>query len=202
MTSTPKKNTHITSQSVSDHQTANESFEHVKLPTWLNRGLVLSLAYVFEAWWDTVKNWLSEPLRQINPDTCTLGMLNLIASSRNVERFAGEPEGLYRLRVKFAHINAVDAGSVAGIKRIFFRLGVGYVEVRERVDGRDWDMIILELSDAQLSGNQPLLELLLRKYGRTCRRYEFNVISSVELGLSISHFDHDWYFDTTNLGDE
>lgn len=165
------------------------------LPVWLNRGTAKQLAEFLHTWWETVETWVQMPLGQIDPDTCTLGLLNLLAWGRNVKRFAGEPESLYRLRVKYAFINAVDAGSVAGIKRIFERLGVGYVEVLERQPGKDWDVIILELSDALLSQNQALLKLLLAKYGRTCRRYEFNIISPVGLGISGHEFDHTWYYD-------
>jgi len=167
----------------------------LKLPIWLNRGKARQLAEFLHTWWLQVETWVQMPLAQIDPDTCTLGLLNLLAWGRNIQRFAGEPESLYRLRVKHAFINAVDAGSVAGIKRIFERLGVGYVEVRERQPDKDWDVIILELSDAQLSQNGDLLKLLMQKYGRTCRRYEFDIITPVGLGISGHEFDHTWYYD-------
>lgn len=165
------------------------------LPPWLNRGGAKQLADFLQVWWAQVTTWLSAPLTQIDPATCTLGVLHLIAGGRNVTRFSGEPESLYRLRVTHAFINAKDAGSVAGIKRIFERLGIGYVEVLERQKNKDWDVIILQLSDAQLSQNQDLLKLLLTKYGRTCRRYEFNIISPIGVGISAKEFNHVWYFD-------
>lgn len=167
----------------------------LELPLWLNRGTVKALAEFLHQWWLQVEDWVATPLTQIDPDTCTLGMLDILAWGRNVKRFAGEPESLYRLRVKHAFANAVDAGSVAGIQRIFDRLGVGYVEVLERQPAKDWDVIILQLSDAQLSQNQALLKRLLEKYGRTCRRYEFNIITPVELGISAHEFEHTWYYD-------
>lgn len=168
------------------------------LPVWLYGERVKKLTAFFQQWWALVETWLQIPLQQIDPDTCTLGMLNLLAWGRNVERFTDEPESLYRLRVKYAFVNSVDAGSVAGIKRIFERLGVGYVEVLERQPSKDWDVVILEMSDAQLSQNQALLTLLLTKYGRTCRRYEFNTISPVELGISAHEFNHAWYYHTAD----
>ena len=161
----------------------------LNLPVWLNRGQAKAIAELLQVWWLKVEGWLGAPLLQIDPDTCTLGALDLIADSRNVKRFIGEPESLYRLRVKHAFINAKDAGSVAGIKRIFERLGIGYVEVLERQPDKDWDVIILQLSNAQLSGNQALLKLLLTKYGRTCRRYEFNGIVSTKVGISAHLFN-------------
>lgn len=168
----------------------------ILLPTWLNRGTVKKIAEALLLWWNQVKTWLSIPLEQINPDTCTVGFLNLIAYARNIERFPEEPEHLYRLRVKYAHVNAIDAGSVAGIKRIFHRLGIGDVQVHERTPGRDWDVIVVQLSDANLSENQTLLTYLLTKYGRTCRRYEFNLVSEAFLGVSLHEFGHQWVFDS------
>lgn len=167
----------------------------LELPIWLNRGKVKQLAEFLQQWWLKVEGWLQLPLQQLDPETSTLGILHLLAWGRNVTQIPGEPESLYRLRVKHAFINAVDAGSVAGIQRIFERLGVGYVEVLERQAGKDWDVITLQLSDAQLSQNQALLSRLLEKYGRTCRRYEFGIITPIEVGISGHEFDHAWYYD-------
>ncbi|WP_241000450.1 phage tail protein, partial [Pseudomonas viridiflava] len=111
-------------------------------------------------------------LLQMDADTCHLTVLDLLAWQRDITRFKGEPEGLYRLRVKYAFINSVDAGSTAGLKRILERLGVGYVEIQERMPERDWDVVLLTLSDSQLSENPDLLRVLIRQYGRTCRRYD------------------------------
>ncbi|MGH1373782.1 MAG: phage tail protein [Cellvibrionaceae bacterium] len=162
---------------------------NLKLPVWLKGPRVTEITQFLQSWWALVEGWLAEPLKQIDPDTCSPGILDLIAAGRNVKRFEGEPLALYRLRVKYAFVNAVDAGSVAGLQRIFVRLGIGYVEVLERQAGKDWDVIILQLSNAQLSGNQELLKLLLTKYGRTCRRYEFNGIVSTKVGLSAHLFN-------------
>lgn len=79
--------------------------------------------------------------------------------------------------MKFAFINAVDAGSTAGLKRILQRLGVGYVEINERLPDRDWDVVLLRLSDSQLSQNPELMRVLIQQYGRTCRRYDFVTIT-------------------------
>ncbi|GLS26153.1 phage tail protein [Marinibactrum halimedae] len=166
----------------------------ITLPVWANRGEIKKLKLVFEQWWSKVEGWLALPLAQINPDTCGLIALNLLAWQRGITRMLDEPESLYRRRVKFAFVNAKDAGSVAGIQRIFERLGIGYVEVTERAPGKDWDVIILQLSDGQLSQNQNLLRLLLRTYGRTCRRYEFNLIQPVSLGVSAESIPHTFYY--------
>ena len=118
-------------------------------------------------------------------------MLDLLAWQRDISRFKDEPESLYRLRVKFAFINAVDAGSTAGLKRILQRLGVGYVEIDERLPDRDWDVVLLRLSDSQLSQNPELMRVLIQQYGRTCRRYDFVTITPVSLRIVAVDFNDD-----------
>lgn len=165
------------------------------LPVWLNRGTAKTLAVFLHTWWQCVEKWMREPLTQIDPDNCTINSLDLLAAGRDIVRFNGEPERLYRLRVKYAFINAKDAGSVAGLQRIFDRLGVGYVEVLERRPNKDWDVIILRISDTQLSNNQVLLKRLIEKYGRTCRRYEFETIANLSLGIAVEEFNNRWFYD-------
>ena len=131
------------------------------------------------------------PLLQMDADTCHLTVLDLLAWQRDISRFKDEPESLYRLRVKFAFINAVDAGSTAGLKRILQRLGVGYVEIDERMPDRDWDVVLLRLSDSQLSQNPELMRVLIQQYGRTCRRYDFVTITPVSLRIVAVDFNDD-----------
>lgn len=162
----------------------------LKLPTWLQGTVATRLKKAATTWWAQVETWLNFPLQQMDVETCTLGILNLIAWQRDIQRFDGEPEWLYRLRVKYAYANAKDAGSVAGIKRIFERLGVGYVEVEERRPGEDWDVIYLHLADTQLSQNPELLRVLMRMYGRTCRRYQFETLTSLPVQIRSFEFNH------------
>ncbi|SMD00505.1 Phage tail protein (Tail_P2_I) [Pseudomonas sp. URIL14HWK12:I5] len=163
----------------------------LKLPFWLEGVELSKLRDAAQSWWTKVEQWLTWPLLQLDAETCHLSVLDLLAWQRDIQRFQGEPESLYRLRVKYAFINAVDAGSVAGTVRIFQRLGVGYLEIEERIDGVDWDVIRLNLSDTQLSSNPVLLRVLIQQYGRTCRRYEFTTITPVTLGMRIAHFHDD-----------
>ena len=162
----------------------------LNLPQWLNRGKAKQLAETLQLWWVQVESWLVFPLAQIDPDTCTVKTLDLIALPRGVDRFVGESESLYRNRVKYAFINAKDAGTTAGFERIMQRLGVGQVETRERIPGEDWDVIYIDLDDSQLAANADLLRVLIQTYGRTCRRYRLSTISSAQfkiLGASYSH---------------
>lgn len=161
------------------------------LPFWLSGPELSKLRRAAQRFWDRVETWVRWPAQQLDPQTCTLGMLHLLAWQRHVQPFDDEPEGLYRKRVQYAYINARDAGSVAGLQRIFERLEIGYVEIEERLPERDWDIIQLRLSDQQLADNPALLQIILRKYGRTCRRYEFEVLTPLALQQRLLHCGHD-----------
>ncbi|AZC59957.1 phage tail protein [Pseudomonas chlororaphis] len=163
----------------------------LKLPFWLDGPELAKLKAAAQAWWEKVEGWLQWPLLQMDAETCHLAVLDLLAWQRDINRFKDEPESLYRLRVKFAFVNAVDAGSTAGLKRILHRLGVGYVEIEERLEGRDWDVVLLRLSDSQLSENPELLRVLIQQYGRTCRRYDFVTITPVTLRIVAADFNDD-----------
>lgn len=155
----------------------------INLPFWLDGDEITKLKASAQAWWESVEGWMRWPLLQMDAETCHLAVLDLLAWQRDITRFRGEPETLYRLRVKFAFINAVDAGSVAGFQRIFQRLGIGTVRISERQPDRDWDIVQLHLSDQQLSDFPQLLDLVVNQYGRTCRRYE--LVGSTVLQLVI-----------------
>uniref|UniRef100_A0A6H1ZF98 Putative tail protein n=1 Tax=viral metagenome TaxID=1070528 RepID=A0A6H1ZF98_9ZZZZ len=161
------------------------------LPFWLAGTELTKLKAAATAWWAKVEGWLRWPLLQMDPDTCHLTILDLLAWQRDITRFENEPEALYRLRVKFAFINAVDAGSVAGMKRILQRLGVGYVEIEERQPDRDWDVVLLRVTNTQLAKNQELLRVLIEQYGRTCRRYDFVTITALPVTVVTVHFNDD-----------
>lgn len=143
-------------------------------PAFLVRGLL--------AFWARVRRWLLLPLDQ-DPLTCAVPVLSLIAWERGQVRVAGEPLALFRKRVKFAFVNAQDAGEVAGFKRIFERLGLGVCSLHERQPDTPWDVIIVEMDDNDFTRNQPLIESLIQHYGRTCRRYRFK--SSYEVTTHI-----------------
>lgn len=163
----------------------------LSLPFWLDGIELAKLKAAAQSWWEKAEGWLRWPLLQLDAETCHINVLDLLAWQRDIQRFHGEPERLYRLRVKYAFINAVDAGSTAGMVRIFERLGVGYVELEERIDGLDWDIVQLHLTDSQLSENPVLLRVLMQQYGRTCRRYDFVTITPVTLNIRVADFNDD-----------
>lgn len=163
----------------------------LELKFWLAGTELTKLKQAAQSWWETVEDWLRWPLLQMDAETCHLVMLDLLAWQRDITRFKDEPESLYRLRVKYAFINAVDAGSTAGMKRILQRLGVGYFEIEERMPDRDWDVVLLRFTDSQLAKNPELLRVLIQQYGRTCRRYDFVTLTPVTLGVALVDFNDD-----------
>ena len=168
----------------------------IKLPFWLTADQTSRLITAAKNWWQLAEDWMRWPLGQLDPLTCTRGILELLAWQRDIERFPGEPLDLYRKRVKFALVNAQDAGSKAGFIRIFERLGIGYVEIDERVDPVDWDVILVRLSDSQIAENTDLLLYIIEKYGRTCRRYQLEVITPIQATIDCRATGHTWWFDT------
>jgi hypothetical protein len=172
---------------------------NLKLPFWLSGPQLSKLRKAAQRFWERVETWLYWPVRQLDPETCIPGALHLLAWQRGVERFDGESMRLYRLRVKYAFVNAQDAGSVAGLKRIFERLLIGYVEIEERLPDRDWDVIKLHLSDQQMADNPDLLQIILRKYGRLCRRYEFEILTAIQTQLRSVDCGHDNSYLTASL---
>lgn len=146
--------------------------EH-KEPYFLSKGI----AQFFTA----LKEYLLLPVQQADALECSESLLNIMAWDRDITRFDTESLLLYRKRVKHALVNAKNSGDVAGFIAIFDRLGVGSVEINERLIGRDWDVISIDLDDEQLSENNDLLAQIIRQYGRTCRRYELQVMHETSL---------------------
>lgn len=163
----------------------------LKLPFWLDGAELAKLTAAAQSWWERVEGWLRWPLLQLDPATCHPAILDLLAWQRDITRFKGEPDSLYRLRVTHAFVNAVDAGSTAGFTRIMQRLGVGYVRIEERLADRDWDVVQLHLSDSQVSENPALLDLIIYQYGRTCRRYELVSTSLLDVRIAAHEINHE-----------
>lgn len=168
----------------------------ISLPFWLEGVELCKLRDAATAYWAKIKDWIQWPLTQFDALTCSEGILNLLAYQRDIQRFKDEPLDLYRRRVGFAYVNAEDAGSKIGFIRIFERLGIGYLEIDERVDPVDWDVVLLRLSDSQLAENMELLQKIIDKYGRTCRRYQLQVITPIPVAIDARETGHVWWFDT------
>lgn len=168
-----------------------QRLDSLRLPSWMDRGEPASLLRAARNHWQQVGDWLRWPLQQWDAKTCPMPLLDVLAYQRDIERFNGEPVSLYRKRVKHAFINAVDAGSKAGFIAIFERLGVGAVQLQERQPGYDWDVILVGINDEQLSTYNALMMNLVRQYGRTCRRYNFDVLNETRTQVHAGAFSHD-----------
>lgn len=155
--------------------------EQPKEPAFLVRGI--------HQFWQLIKSFLIWPLSQQNPLTCNIHILELLAWERCVPRLADEPEQLYRMRVKYAWINYKDSGSGIGFKQIFERLGLGKVTIKERLPHIDWDIITIELTDNSISENPALIAAVIRLYGRTCRRYRFEVTYPATISIRAGLID-------------
>lgn len=170
----------------------------IKLPSWMNNGEPLALLRAARKFWLKVWRWVNWPLNQFDPLTCSEALLGLLAYQRDITRFNGEPLTLFRRRVAYAFINARDAGSVAGFIAIFQRLGIGYVELLERQPGIDWDVISVRVTDGQVSENPELLMLIIQQYGRTCRRYRFEVITTNRIRMRAGWYGGEYIVHTAS----
>ena len=167
-------------------------WQNIKLTFWQSgdaeKGTVSAVTYAgfINTWFIKVRQWLQWPLQRFYLENAPLFFVDLVAWERNITRFNSEPESLYRLRVKYAYANAKDAGSTAGFKRIWQRLELGDVSITERSSEEDWDIIILGMAAADIAGNETLLNLLITKYGRTCRRYLLSSQSVADVSAAVA----------------
>lgn len=175
-----------------EHQRHAPTLPEYAVPWWMDGRSEREphfFAQGIRAFWQRCRYYLLFPLRQADPLTCAEALLNMMAWDRGIHRFADEPLALFRKRVKYAFINAQDAGEVAGFKRIFERLDIGWVDIHERQPNQPWDVITIELGDSSLAQNQLLLQTLIGHYGRTCRRYRFEVTFPLKVQLNHGRFD-------------
>lgn len=170
-------------------------WQEIKLTFWMAKGNTIALVKTLNRWFTYIRDLLYWPVQQYDIETAALFIVDMIAWERDVQRYKNEPENLYRLRVKHAYQNALDAGTVAGFKAIWTRCGLGEVDIIERIDGEDWDIVLLSADATTISKNETLINLLIEKYGRTCRRYQLRTVSTAKVeiyttnvtaGLSIS----------------
>jgi hypothetical protein len=166
------------------------AWENIKLIFWQGTGNLKAYAAFLNTWYGLVKSWLEFPLIQFDVDQAHIAIVDLWAWERKVIRFNTEPEWLYRRRVKHAYQNARDAGTTAGFKRIWARMELGHLEIAERLDGRDWDIVELTVTESTIAEHPELLDLIIINYGRTCRRYEWTTKTNLKintLGATIEH---------------
>ncbi len=157
----------------------------ITLPFWMDKNELKKLAAASQSFWEKVEKWMQISLSRFDVMTCDLILVDYIAWERRIVRLEGEDERTYRKRVDYAFVNAQDAGMTAGMYRIFERLEIAIYDIRERQPDKDWDIITLEMDDETLSNKKNLISLLVKTYGATCRRYEYNVVTKLD---SFNHY--------------
>jgi hypothetical protein len=160
----------------------------INIPFWLGGAVLERIADAALAFWSKILNYLYWAEQQADALICHPSLLRLLAWERDLEFFDNEPLDFFRLRVKFAYLNARDAGSVAGFKRIFARLNIDIIEMQERQDQTDWDVITILITDRQLQANEPLITSIIDQYGRTCRRYELTTYDVTTVNIAVIEF--------------
>lgn len=141
------------------------------LPFWLNGARIQTIKRTVVRWWSQAQEWLRIPLDLGDATTAPLTIVDLYAFQRNISRYPQESEWLYRLRVQHALLNARDAGTIAGTKRIFERLRLPISPIEQRLPGYDWDMLRLTIPLDLYHEHRIGLNIVLREYRRTCRRW-------------------------------
>ncbi len=69
---------------------------------------------------------------------------------------------------------------------------VRLASLEERFDQVNWDVIKIRVNDSQLAKNPHLMNLIIRKYGRTCRRYTFEVLTNETITIVHGEFNNDY----------
>ncbi|ELU14279.1 hypothetical protein CAPTEDRAFT_125546 [Capitella teleta] len=165
--------------------------QKLKLPWWMSGPELNKLKTAAQQFFEDLLKVAHWPLDQLDARQADEGIVRLIAWQRGIDRFNNEGMEMFRLRVFHAYANARDAGSVIGFERIFQRLNLGYLEQAERLPDKDWDVIVLNVSDSATAQNPEFMNWLIQTYGRTCRRYEWNVITLLTLSIKPATFDWD-----------
>lgn len=162
-----------------------------KMPYWLARPAseLDKLREGAVRYWQRVVDMLQFPAKQLDPMTAQLEIVHLIAWERDIEQIPSETELMYRTRVKYALPFAKGAGSKAGWLEMFKKLGMPWVTIDERFSNTDWDVVDIQLLDADFGTNQNLIDYICRQYGRTTRRYQYSTIAKMAVILPIKSFD-------------
>lgn len=146
---------------------------------WMNGTRAQALKAAAERWWITSAEGFAKILN-VKHDVLNapLEIVDLLAWERDITRFDDEPERLYRLRVKHAYINVLDAGLAVGMQRIFKRLELPELPIDERlIPDYEWDMLRLQIEFNDYLEHRTGLYIVLQIYRRTCRRWIVEVLA-------------------------
>lgn len=163
---------------------------NITLPVWLQKGSVVALKNAAQQWWADLLSYTAWPAKQKDVEQCHDVALAPLGWERNLVRYSEESIEQYRARVRHAFTNAVDAGSTAGFKRIIARLGVGVVDIKERMPGEDWDVVAVVVTNEQEQEFGQLMRVIIRDYGRTCRRYRLHTDYVAPVSVQSADISH------------
>ncbi|MUK91576.1 hypothetical protein GNP80_03805 [Aliivibrio fischeri] len=169
---------------------------------WMNRGELAKFTVALHNYWLRVEEVLRMPLAKHDPLTAPIGIVRLMAWERDIEPLDREDEMIFRIRVANAYSFASHGGETAGFKNMFGKFGVDWVEIHEREDQEQWDVVTIETADSDLAQKNWLMNALIRQYGRTCRRYQFNVTYPATLKILTAAFGHRFHFHSASANNE
>lgn len=164
-----------------------------KMPYWLARPAseLDKLRKGAVRFWMRVSEMLVWPAKQLDPMTAELALVHLLAWERDITQIPNETEYTYRIRVKYALQFAKGAGSKVGWTEMFEKLGMPWVTIEERLNNVDWDVVSLQILDADLAERDGLIDYICRQYGRTTRRYQYDTIAKFDMQHRLTSFDHE-----------
>ncbi|MBB1333859.1 MULTISPECIES: hypothetical protein [unclassified Pseudoalteromonas] len=164
-----------------------------KMPYWLARPAseLDKLRKGAVRFWHRVSDMLAWPAKQLDPMTAELELVHLLAWERDITQIPNETEQTYRIRVKFALQFAKGAGSKVGWIEMFEKLGMPWVTIDERLNNVDWDVVSLQILDADLAERDGLIDYICRQYGRTTRRYQYDTIAKFDMQHRLTSFDNE-----------
>lgn len=151
-----------------------------QLPFWMAGSRATAVARAAKRWWEVAEGYVRMPLTTFDVLTCELAFVDLLAYQRGIDRYAGESEPFYRLRVHHALRNARAAGTPAGMRQIFANLQLPVPRFTERMAGRDWDMTRVRFSGRGYAKLHDEIDFVLRFYWQTCRRFEVVQVAKAE----------------------
>ncbi|WP_232314431.1 phage tail protein [Grimontia marina] len=150
----------------------------------------MKFARALRHYWQKVDDALRLPLTQFDALTAPIGVVKLMAWERDITPLEREDEMIFRIRVANAYPFARHAGETRGFRTMFAKLGVDWVDIHEREDPVQWDVVTIDTADGELAQKGWLMNAMIRQYGRTCRRYQFNVTYPVALRVHGGAFGH------------
>lgn len=142
-----------------------------KISFWMDGGRIQAIKRTAEHWWALAENYVRLPQTTFDVLTCEIGFVHLIAFQRGIDRFAGEKEHFYRLRVHHALRNTRAAGTPVGMNKIFRNLELPEAEYCERLPEYQWDMTLVRFPARDYATLRTEINFVLRAYWRTCRRF-------------------------------